>query len=122
MSQRQFASYFGMPVRTLQDWEQGRFAPQKYVADMMKRILILEKGHEIMATEFENMFERTMNNCRFYKRENMEMHLLNEIGVLRGIHYCLEACGRTQIDNEAFLRFAEMQVEMLKDEKFKNQP
>lgn len=37
------------------------------------------------------IFERTLNNCEFYKDEGKEAHLLNEIGVLRGIAYCIEA-------------------------------
>lgn len=39
MSQGKFAAYFEMPVRTLQDWEQGRFNPPEYVVKMMERIL-----------------------------------------------------------------------------------
>lgn len=39
MSQGKFAAYFEMPVRTLQDWEQGRYNPPEYVVKMMERIL-----------------------------------------------------------------------------------
>ena len=42
MSQGAFAAYFGVPVRTLQDWEQERRIPPEYVVDMMERILNYE--------------------------------------------------------------------------------
>lgn len=38
MSQRQFAAYFGISVRTLQEWEQGRQKPPEYLEDLLKRI------------------------------------------------------------------------------------
>lgn len=37
------------------------------------------------------IYERTYRNCVFYRNEGHEIALLNEIGVLRGIFYCLEA-------------------------------
>lgn len=39
MSQSKFSSYFGIPTRTLQDWEQEKRHPPSYVLNMMKRIL-----------------------------------------------------------------------------------
>ena len=39
MSQSEFAKFFDIPVRTLQDWEQGRRVPPPYVPGMMLRIL-----------------------------------------------------------------------------------
>ena len=42
MSQREFAEHFGLPIRTLQDWEQGRRKPPTYVLEMIKRIWNLE--------------------------------------------------------------------------------
>lgn len=39
LSQRQFAELFGIPVRTLQQWEQGKSAPPAYVLSMMERLL-----------------------------------------------------------------------------------
>jgi putative transcriptional regulator len=43
LSQSKFAARFGIPVRTLQQWEQGQSAPPEYVVRMMKYILLLEK-------------------------------------------------------------------------------
>ena len=36
------------------------------------------------------VYSRTYNNCIFYQSENRKAELLNEIGVLRGIAYCIE--------------------------------
>lgn len=36
------------------------------------------------------IYNRTYRNCVFYKEEHNEPALLNEIGVLRGIAYCIE--------------------------------
>ena len=42
MSQREFASYFGISVRNIQEWEQERKSPPSYLVGLMKRILDLE--------------------------------------------------------------------------------
>ena len=42
LSQTQFADKFDIPVRTLQQWEQGRSEPPVYVIKMMSYILLLE--------------------------------------------------------------------------------
>lgn len=42
LSQSKFAAYFGIPVRTLQEWEQERQHPPSYVIAMMERIWQLE--------------------------------------------------------------------------------
>jgi len=38
LSQKAFAEYFEIPLRTLQEWEQGRREPSDYILKMMKRI------------------------------------------------------------------------------------
>lgn len=38
-SQSMFARYFDLPVRTLQQWEQGRSSPPDYVLKMIIKIL-----------------------------------------------------------------------------------
>ena len=43
LSQSKFSSKFGIPVRTLQQWEQGISAPPKYLFRMMKYIMLLEE-------------------------------------------------------------------------------
>lgn len=42
LSQKEFAEYFDIPFRTLQEWEQGRRTPPDYILKMMKRIWRLE--------------------------------------------------------------------------------
>lgn len=43
LSQSKFAAKFGIPTRTLQEWEQGRKNPPNYVKEMIKKILELEQ-------------------------------------------------------------------------------
>lgn len=38
LSQNKFAEHFGIPVRTLQEWEQDRQNPPPYLLDLLKRI------------------------------------------------------------------------------------
>lgn len=44
MSQSQFAAAFGIPVNTLQHWEQGLRKPPVYLLQMVERILMFESG------------------------------------------------------------------------------
>ena len=39
MNQKEFASYFGINLRTLQEWEQGRRNPPEYLPGLIERIL-----------------------------------------------------------------------------------
>ena len=50
---------------------------------------------------FNELFERTLNNCRFLEKENNEKRLLNEIGCLRGIMYAIEKVGESPINEDA---------------------
>ncbi|MBR5348677.1 MAG: helix-turn-helix domain-containing protein [Lachnospiraceae bacterium] len=46
LSQSKFSAKFGIPVRTLQQWEQGISAPPEYLVRMMAYIMQLEaNGH-----------------------------------------------------------------------------
>ena len=42
LSQRKFAEYFGISIRTIQEWEQGRRNPPEYLLGLLKRIWFLE--------------------------------------------------------------------------------
>ena len=42
LSQSKFAEYFGLPVRSIQEWEQGRKNPPSYLLELLKRIWELE--------------------------------------------------------------------------------
>jgi len=46
LSQSKFAAKFGIPVRTLQQWEQGISAPPEYLVRMMAYIMLLEERDE----------------------------------------------------------------------------
>ena len=50
LSQSKFAAFFGIPVRTLQDWEQQKRIPPEYVVTMMSRILKSEMKIETNKT------------------------------------------------------------------------
>ncbi len=49
---------------------------------------------------FDDLLERTLNNCRFYEKDNQNEKLVNEVGCLRGILYCLEKVGAVQMNDE----------------------
>ena len=46
LSQSKFSAKFGIPVRTLQQWEQGISAPPEYLVRMMAYIMQLEERLE----------------------------------------------------------------------------
>ena len=46
LSQSKFSAKFGIPVRTLQQWEQGISAPPDYLIRMMAYIMLLEEKGE----------------------------------------------------------------------------
>ena len=67
--------------------------------------------------KMKDIFERTKNNCRFYEKEGKQSSLLNEIGVLRGIAYCLEVMtGKLPLDDDEFLRLISIQNDMKNQE------
>ena len=66
-----------------------------------------------METTVIELWERTLKNCKFYEKENDIKHLLNEIGVLRGIAYVLELTGQCP-HTDKFLHFIEIQNELIK--------
>lgn len=41
-TQKQFADYLGMSVRTLQNWEQGVRQPPDYIVRLIYRLLLAE--------------------------------------------------------------------------------
>ena len=42
LSQAKFAEKFGIPLRTIQDWEYGRREVRSYIVNMMHKIIELE--------------------------------------------------------------------------------
>ena len=51
LSQSKFSAKFGIPVRTLQQWEQGISAPPEYLIRMMAYIMLLEENAQIKDEE-----------------------------------------------------------------------
>ena len=49
LSQSKFSVTFGIPVRTLKQWEQGISAPPEYLVKMMDYIMYLEGKRQIMS-------------------------------------------------------------------------
>ena len=60
-----------------------------------------------------DLFKRTLSNCEFYENENRTTSLLNEIGVLRGIAYCLEALNIDVLELSSFQHYIEIQNQEL---------
>ncbi len=60
-----------------------------------------------------DLFNRTLSNCELYKNENRTTSLLNEIGVLRGIAYCLEAFDIDVCEFPTFQHYIEIQNQEL---------
>lgn len=73
----------------------------------------------------DEIYKRTMNNCKFYEQQYNKYHnivnkkhLLNEIGTLRGVAYCMEvATEYTFIDDPIndpdFIHFIGIQEQYL---------
>ncbi len=57
MSQSSFSNRFGIPLRTLQHWEQGRQEPPSYVIAMIEQILNLEKSYEQAVRERDSVLK-----------------------------------------------------------------
>ena len=51
LSQSKFSAKFGIPVRTLQQWEQGISAPLEYLIRMMAYIMLLEEKGQMKDDE-----------------------------------------------------------------------
>ena len=65
------------------------------------------------------VYERTLMNCSFYESRGMERKLLNEIGVLRGVAYCLEDTGNSDVVDMRFVKMIETAERLFKKEELK---
>lgn len=71
MKQKDFAEKFGIPVRTLQDWENPKKPnPPEYVAGMLERI-VANGSTEIRPTinDYSTPFEQVMEDADRYQTE-----------------------------------------------------
>ncbi len=46
MSQKQFAEYFEIPIRTIQCWEIGQRTPPDYIPKLLERVWNLEIANQ----------------------------------------------------------------------------
>lgn len=69
-----------------------------------------------MEKKLVDEFERAMRSCRHFEEKKMNQHLLNEIGVLRGIAYAMEMLGICP-HSEEFVHFIQKQEELKAEEK-----
>lgn len=68
-----------------------------------------------MKNKLMSIYMRTLNNCVFYEKRNDKLHLLSEIGCLRGVAYCLEESGIC-VHDDLFLHFIDISYNTLKNE------
>lgn len=59
------------------------------------------------------LYNRTLNNCVFYEKENDTLHLVSEIGCLRGIAYCLEEMGVYPLTLSGLTHFIEINNDIM---------
>ena len=67
---------------------------------------------KILELKMLEIFDRTKRNCRSYEKEGKEIGLINEIGCLVGVAYCLQAAGFNPTEDTEFLRLINIQQEL----------
>ena len=75
---------------------------------MGEKIRDLPQESHTMKKKLISLYERTLNNCKFYLAEGKIELLISEIGCLRGIAYCLEECGVDFYDLPDFIYFIDI--------------
>ena len=58
MTQRQFSTFFGIPLGTLRNWEQGIAKPPEYVFHMIATTIRRDKMINIETVKFIHMLDR----------------------------------------------------------------
>lgn len=92
MSQREFAQRFEIPVRTLQQWEQGRSTPPEYIEKLLKKV-VGEKHFELLKINIPQKscwkicIENPFLNCdRIYPIQQKKVkELINDIAKNRNV-------------------------------------
>lgn len=103
MTQREFSEYLNIPLRTIQEWEQGRRTPPVYVVELIKykiekerlgmlRLKEIDHGEEKILKEgvLEEIIEYLKENEEIYnwvldEDKGMELPNLDEIKTLRDL-------------------------------------
>lgn len=63
------------------------------------------------AEPIKEIYFRTWKNCKFYEEQGDTLSLLNEIGVLRGVSYALDAINCNMVDQD-LIRWCKLQEEL----------
>jgi len=69
-----------------------------------------------MKEKLTRIFEEFKSNCRQYEKEGKQQSLLNEIGAMRGVAFCMEELGITPAYDDEFFRLIALQQMLLGDE------
>lgn len=76
MSQREFAGYFGIPLGTLRNWEQGIAKPPEYVFNMIMTSMRRDKMINVETIKFVKMLDelakQTLNGIVEFAEANEE--------------------------------------------------
>ena len=81
MSQGLFAQYMEIPVRTLQEWEQGKRTPSSYIVKMIHRIILLEEERKKVYTTRKVLKEQYTE--KDYTREQLMQLCLEKMASSR---------------------------------------
>ena len=68
-----------------------------------------------MKNDLTEHYTRTLRNCRFFEKEGNHKRLLNEIGVLRGILYCMYGIEDASLIPQDALYYINVQNELWSD-------
>jgi putative transcriptional regulator len=122
MTQKAFAEYFNIPVRTIQDWESERRTPPEYVVelieykikkeDLMMKLVELNEGNrrEIVSGSLEEIVTYLKKNPDIYEWIN-ERELETE--ALMGKDRYEPSLVSLNLDNIETLRDLENEIEKL---------
>lgn len=61
LNRTKFAERYGIPLRTVEDWEHGKSNPPAYVADLLERVVREDEGLQ----EIEKPSEKTLDRTNF---------------------------------------------------------
>ena len=105
MTQAEFSKYLNIPIRTIQEWEQGRRTPPVYVVELIKykiekerlgMLRLVEKDHGkekvLMEGYLDDIVQYLKDNDKIYtwildEDPNAEMPCFDSIEVLRDLEH-----------------------------------
>lgn len=100
LSQSAFAKYFEIPLRTVQDWEQGKRKPPEYLVKLMQFKLEKENGTSCKWRTVDNKYFHT--DCH----RLLSIRSANMYGITNYCPYCGKKIEmeKEQVKNEAMQR------------------